>query len=334
MAAPSLHSIRLVSLAVAGLGLLCPTVHAQGVVEGDSSSPAFVDGEDYRVYDRQGRITSIEAIVQASLSDDVLLVGEEHDDVVGHAFEAALFRAALVEIGSGSGAGRPVILSLEMFERDVQYIVDEYLHGLISEDHFLRSSRPWDDYESRYRDLVEAARESGAPVIAANAPRRYVNRVSREGPDALTALPEEAKRFLPPLPYPGPSAPYLAQWEALMTAAMAGMPESQGAPFDPHGTIVQAQALWDAAMGHAITEALVGHLGGLVIHFAGSFHVERDTGILERIRDYRPGTRVSTVVMTKVDDVEAWSTEEHSDLADFVVLTRKSASVTPEGAGW
>jgi uncharacterized iron-regulated protein len=332
MSAPSLHQIRFVSLALTGLGLLSPVLCAQETAESQPVVTAIVDGEDYRVYDRQGRRTSLEAIVRAALSDDVLLVGEEHDDVVGHAFEAELFRAALRDIGGAAGAGRPVVLSLEMFERDVQYIVDEYLEGLISEDHFLRSSRPWDDYEARYRDLVEAAREGGAPVIAANAPRRYVNRVSREGPAALATLPAEARRFLPPLPYPGPSAPYLAQWGALMTEAMAGTPESEGDPFDPHGNIVQAQALWDASMGHAITEALVSHLGGLVLHFAGSFHVERDTGILERIRDYRPGTRVSTVVMTKVDDVGAWSAEEHSQLADFVVLTRKAASVTAEGS--
>jgi uncharacterized iron-regulated protein len=76
-------------------------------------------------------------------------------------------------------------------------------------------------------------------------------------------------------------------------------------------------------MGHAITEALVRHLGSFVVHFAGSFHVEKATGIPERIADYRPGTRVTSVVMTKVDDIEAWSAEDHGDLADFVVLTLK-----------
>lgn len=335
MSACSLHSLRPFCLAVVALlPATAATAQAAAGPDGETAPPSFVAGVDYTVWDRTGRSTTLEAIVQAGHSDDVLLVGEEHDDVIGHVFEAELFSAALAEIGSPSGAGRPVVLSLEMFERDVQYIVDEYLDDLISEDHFLRSSRPWDDYEARYRELVEAAREHGAPVVAANAPRRYVNRVSREGPESLEALPDGARAFLPPLPYPGPSEVYLAQWNALMAEAMAGMPgggegQASSAPTAPHGNVVQAQALWDAAMGHAITEALVRHLGGLVVHFAGSFHVERGTGIQERIQDYRPGTRVTTVVMTKVDDVSAWSAEDHAELADFVVLTRKSASVSP-----
>ena len=75
-------------------------------------------------------------------------------------------------------------------------------------------------------------------------------------------------------------------------------------------------------MGHGITTALVDHLGSFVVHFAGSFHVASGTGISERIEDYRPGTRVTTVVMTKVEDIEAWAADEHAELADFVVLTK------------
>jgi len=93
-------------------------------------------------------------------------------------------------------------------------------------------------------------------------------------------------------------------------------------PYAMSPNVIQAQALWDAAMGHAVVEALVRHVGALVLHIAGSFHVEKGTGIPERIADYRPGTRVVAVVMTDVDDIAAWSREEHGDLGDFVVLTR------------
>jgi uncharacterized iron-regulated protein len=318
--------------------------------EEDAAQPPVVSGVGYRAYDATGNEVSIEEIVNASLGDDVLLVGEEHDDMIGHAFETQLFEEVMKEVGGPTRSGRTVVLSMEMFERDVQYVVDEYLAGLISEDHFLRSSRPWDDYEARYRPLVEAARAAGVPVVAANAPRRYVNRVSSEGPFALEALSAQALTYLPPLPYPGPSDTYRAQWNALMTAAMAGA-EGESASEDEAGAdeagagdesadegaqaapssrpyamnpnVIQAQALWDASMGHAITDALVRHVGGFVVHFAGSFHVEKGTGIPERIADYRPGTRVVTVVMTKVEDIDDWSAEEHPPLADYVVLTRK-----------
>ena len=47
----------------------------------------------------------------------------------------------------------------------------------------------------------------------------------------------------------------------------------------------------------------------------------RGTGIPERIADYRPGTRVTTVVIATAEDVDAWDEAEHAGLGDFVVLT-------------
>lgn len=319
------------ALLLCGLFQLVAAQHPP-IDEAIAEQPVIQEGVDYRVFDRDGNPSSVLALVSSALGDEVLLVGEEHDDMVGHAFETLLFETVLQEIGAPSASGRTVVLSLEMFERDVQYVVDEYLEGLISEDHFLRSSRPWDDYASRYRPIVEVAREHGAPIVAANAPRRYVNRVSSEGPDALEDLTPFARGFLPPLPFPGPSATYREQWDAIMTAAMVGDAppddEEQAGddalePYSMSPNVIYAQALWDASMGHAIAEALVRYLDGFVVHLAGSFHVERGTGIPERIHDYRPGTRVTSVVMTKVDDIDAWSAEDHQSLADFVVLTRK-----------
>lgn len=322
----------LLAALVASATTLAPPVAAQDAPHG--SSVSVTDGLEYRVYDRSGERTTLSAIVDGAMGDEVLLVGEEHDDMVGHAFQTLLLNEVVRRIGSGSGAGRTVVLSLEMFERDVQYVLDEYMAGLITEAHFLRSSRPWDHYEARYRPLVEHARAFELPVVAANAPRRYVNRVTNEGPGSLGALSERARSFLPPLPYPGPSDRYRAQWDALMTEAMLGIAseeeadreaeeEAPPARAELNPNAIHSQALWDAAMGHAVTEALVRHVGGFVVHMAGSFHVEKGTGIPERIADYRPGTRVTTVVMTKVDDIEAWSAEEHAPLADYVVLTRK-----------
>lgn len=333
----------LMAILALAFGALVEPILAQ--LEADEA-PSAAEGVDYRVYDRTGGMASLADVVAAADRSEVLLVGEEHDDMPGHAFEAALLQRSI-----GAIRGRTIVLSLEMFERDVQYILDEYLADLITETHFLRSARPWDDYEARYRPLVEAAKRHGAPVVAANAPRRYVNRVTRSGPEALESLSDLAKAQLPPLPYPGPSERYRAEWEALMAAAMrdADVPadeaesehaaaerEVDDALADGDSTGLQpdhaassnaiySQALWDASMGHAITTALVDHLGALVVHFAGSFHVERGTGIQERVEDYRPGTRVTTVVITKADDIGAWSDEDHAGLADFVVLTPKPA---------
>jgi uncharacterized iron-regulated protein len=311
--------------AVAAVLLACLTgTSAHALRAQDPHAIAIQDGTDYRVYDRDGHASSLSSIMDAAASADVLLVGEEHDDFVGHRVELELLTRALDRyVPLDASPTRSVVLSLEMFEQDVQYVVDEYLQGLITEEHFVESARAWNDYSVYYRPLVEAAKARAVPVVAANAPRRYVNRVSNEGPESLWALSAQARSYLPPLPYPGPSAAYRAQFDSAMSE---GMDSAQAHAHAVSDNAIYAQALWDASMGYAIAGALMQNTGALVIHVVGSFHVARGTGIPERIADYRPGTRVRSVVMSTTDDIDAWGDSEDRGLADFVILTRTMES--------
>src|SRR5690606_8678601 len=126
-------------------------------------------------------------------------LGESHDDAVGHALEARILRAT---------AAPGLALSLEMFETDTQLLLHEYLAGHIDAARLRRDARAWDNYREAYAPLVDFAREQGLAVIAANAPRRYVNLVGRRGAAALQALSPEALAYLPPLPYPPASEAY------------------------------------------------------------------------------------------------------------------------------
>jgi uncharacterized iron-regulated protein len=294
------------------------------------------EGSDFVVYTADGTRASLGAVVAAMASADAVLVGEEHDDPVTHGVQLLLLQRAWVEHGgravSREGerpegrppaqdrAGRPVVLSLEMFERDVQYVLDEYRAGLITESHFLASARPWERYRTDYRPMVEFARAHGLDIVAANAPRRYVNRASRLGRESLGELSPHALRHLPPLPYPEPSEVYRAQWDSLMGEAARHM---TGAPLD-------GQTLWDASMGHAVARALDRTPGALVLHMAGGFHVEKDTGIPEALRHYRPWTRILSVAARPVADPSTFDPARHARLGDFVVLTRTAAE-DPEG---
>jgi uncharacterized iron-regulated protein len=171
----------------------------------------------YRAFDPKGSAVTLRTIVDALERADVLFVGETHDNPVAHLLEAELLRRADEAYGAASPRKRAVALSLEMFERDVQTVLDEYLAGLITERHFLLGSRPWRNYETDYKPLVEYARAHRLPVIAANAPARYVSRVSSQGPDSLKSLPQVAvKSWLPPLPFPAASEGYAAKFNRFM----------------------------------------------------------------------------------------------------------------------
>jgi uncharacterized iron-regulated protein len=274
----------------------------------------LTEGADYRVFRGDGTPASLDDIVRAADTLDAVLFGEQHDDPVTHRIQAELLGrlygsyhrlpdgpnvhpgAPGVQTPAGGG-DRTVVLSLEMFERDVQPVVDEYLAGLITESHFLASSRPWDDYDARYRPMVEFARAHGLGIVAANAPRRYVNRASRLGRTSLAELPPFARGWLPPLPYPEGSEGYRAEWDALMGPAAAHM---QGTPFD-------AQTLWDASMGQMVGQAVDENERALVLHLAGSFHVANFTGTPEALQHYRPGTRALVLVAEPAEDRDGLS---------------------------
>jgi uncharacterized iron-regulated protein len=292
--------------------------------------PPFVQAQApdarYRVYRPDGRPATLAEIADAMAAVDVVFVGEQHDDPTAHALEADLLRLAYERHGQ-SGDRRPVALSLEMFERDVQAVVDEYLAGLVNEDHFLKSSRPWGNYKSDYRALVEFARDRRLPVLAANAPARYVNRVGRLGRASLDALPKGSKGWLPPLPYGEASTTYAAKFQETMKGMPHGQPGAGPKP-DPalpplETRMLDAQALRDAAMADAIARYLRDTRRALVVHVNGAFHSESKLGVPEHLAQYRSKARtlVVTIASGPEGDYTRFETGKVGGLGDFVVLT-------------
>jgi len=304
-----LASILLLAAAAAQIGA-APTATAQ--------APA----PHYRAYDSAGRPVTLQQIVESLAAADVLVLGEKHDDAVTHLIEAELLRRVeetYARPGS-KGRQRPLALSLEMFERDVQTALDEYLAGLISERHFLLSSRPWKNYETDYRPLVEYARERGVPVLASNAPARYVSRVAANGPDSLRALSPAARGWLPPLPFPSASAAYAEKFRRVMEASAHGS-GAHGAAY-----LLEAQTLRDASMADSIAGFLKRRGGALVLHVNGAFHSEERLGVPEQLRHFRPGARVVVVTAVPETNFTNFDAARHARLGDYVILTDPKAT--------
>ncbi len=278
----------------------------------------------WRLHHPDGSEAGIEDLMDQASTVDVIFLGERHGDPGTHALQLHLLEA-LIEVADQ--VGRELILSFEMFDRDVQAVLDEFLADLITEDQFLSVARPWPNYASDYRPTLLRAKEAGLRVLAANTPRRYSDRVSRLGSASLRDLPTEAHRHLPPLPFPEASSAYRSEWEERMDQIA-----------HPHAGehALEVQALWDASMAFAIHEALGTEAGGtdggagrlgrpLVLHLTGSFHVENRTGIPEALRHYRPGIRDLVItawpVETPEDFDQATAGARLSGLADFLALT-------------
>jgi len=278
---------------------------------GQGTAPAL------RVYTSEGKLSSLDEIVAAMGAAEVVFIGETHDNAAAHWAELRLLESAYARYGAASAtaSAMQVVLSLEMFERDVQVVLDEYLAGHITESRFLADSRPWKNYETDYRPLVEFARAHQLPVIAANAPERYVNRAARLGPDSLRQLSQEAKRWLAPLPYAQASAAYAAKFKRAM-GGHAAAPGAHGNPFS-----LEAQALRDATMAHSIAEQLRTRERALVLHMNGSFHSEGGLGVPEHLLGYRAGARTLVVTILPAGAARPADAGGFKALGDFVVVT-------------
>lgn len=276
----------------------------------------------FRVYTSDGKTASLADVTAAMGGAHAVFIGETHNDLAAHWIELRLLQSAYARYDSpGTDGPRRIVLSLEMFERDTQQVLDEYLAGLISERHFLAASRPWNNYATDYRPLVEFARTHKLPVAAANAPERYVNRAGRLGRESLLSLPAEARGWLAPLPYAQASPDYAAKFKRIMGGDMMAA-GAHGNPF-----LLDAQALRDATMAYSIAERLRASQSSLVIHVNGNFHSEGGLGTPEQLRAYRAGTRTLVVTIIPAKSGSPFDTNSLKGLGDFIINTGP-ASVT------
>lgn len=266
-----------------------------------------------RVYDgAAGREVDLDHALAQLATRDVVLVGETHLDAETHRLEHVLFE--------GLAARRPgqVTLSLEMFERNAQPPLDDYLAGRIDEAAFLATSSPWSNYVGGYRPLVEAARARQLPVVASNLPIDVRRLFAMEGVAALDKLTPEQKAWLPTEVFP-PEDAYWARLEGQLRDHGHGM----GGSSSPDDRLYAVQNLWDNTMADAIVKASAEDR--LVVHFAGAFHVEYGLGIAAQIHKRDPELELSTVSIVATPDLTRVDPAEHGDRADYVVIVQEIA---------
>lgn len=283
-----------------------------------------ISSKHYRVYRADGTPATIDELITASKATKVTFVGELHNDPVAHYLEAFILRETW---------DQNLSLSLEMFETDIQYVLDEYLAGIISESHLIKSGRAWKKYKTDYRPMIEFAKGNNIPVIAANAPRRYVNMVGRTGVESLKALNHQAKQYLPPLPYRTASPAYAKKFNDLMAKysqkSMDGKETNKtqkttAKPTRDPAWQLQAQSLWDAGMAYSIAQALAKKPSMRVLHVNGSFHSAERLGILDHLKIYRPGTSTLVITIIAENTFPDFNPEKMLNQGDFIIVTDAS----------
>jgi len=237
------------------------------------------------------RIDLDEAARRAARAD-VVLLGEYHDNPDAHAVQQALYARLL--------AREPrTALCLEMLERHEQPIVDGWLRGELTTDQLIdrTGSRTWsgqpNSWIAFYQPCLDLAREHGAAIVAANAPRQYVSRANREGYDGLLALPPDERTLfdLPIAPDVGAYRHRLAELMQEMRGSDAAVPDEQ------LDRMLRSQRVWDATMGASVARALEASPRAVLL--VGCFHSDFLGGTALEVVARRPGTSVFVVAITQ-----------------------------------
>lgn len=274
-----------------------------------------------RVYDTAARrFSDFEAMLAELARVDVVFVGEQHDDPNTHRLEAAMLHGL-------KRRNVNVTVSLEMFERDVQDVVDGYLRASLTEDAFLEASRPWPRYATDYRPLVEFARAHGWPVIASNVPRKYASAVAKEGLGALDSLAED-ERALIAREIECPRDAYFHRFAETMNQHPMPGAEKQ-TPEERQATnerFYAAQCIKDETMAESIAREVErqGRTPGPVVHYNGAFHSDFGDGAAARVRRRLPSRRVVIVTMLPVENLDTVMPDgDELKRAEYLVYTVK-----------
>lgn len=269
------------------------------------------DKPAYILYKGEGKQTSYKKLIKAASEADIVFYGELHNDPVSHWLELE------ISMDLHSIRGENLILGAEMFERDDQLLLNEYLDKLYESSKFEPEAKLWNNYKTDYKPLLEFAKEKNLRFIATNIPRRYASMVNRSGFEILDSLSDEAKKYIAPLP-PLYDAKLKAYKDMLNMGGGGGMAHV-------NENLPKAQAIKDATMAYSILEHW--EEGKTFIHFNGSYHSRNFEGIIWYLRQEKPDLRIvsiETVVQEDISELE----DQYLGIASFIVAVPENMTKT------
>ncbi|MDX5345772.1 MAG: ChaN family lipoprotein, partial [Hymenobacteraceae bacterium] len=110
------------------------------------------DKPAYQLFTGEGKNVDYRKMLKELEEADVVLFGELHNDPIAHWLQLELAKDLHKK------HGQQLVLGAEMFEADAQLVLDEYISGKVAEKNFEAESRPWNNYKTDYKPLVQFAR--------------------------------------------------------------------------------------------------------------------------------------------------------------------------------
>ena len=242
----------------------------------------------YQFYDQKGKEIKTDKLVKELADYDVVFFGENHNSSINHWLQLKITEA-LFEKKNGQ-----LILGAEMFERDNQAQLNQYLSGKFDAKTLKDSARLWNNYATDYKPLVDFAKKKKINFIATNIPRRYASQTAKEGIESLNKLSDKEKT-------------YIAQLPIKVTLDPPGYPEMKAMMGDhAEGTkvmnFISAQATKDATMAESILKNI--QSGKTFIHYNGNYHSKEFGGTYWYIKQKNPNLKMAVISVFESENPE------------------------------
>ena len=282
------------------------------------------DETDYKIYNSQnGNEISMKNMAKDLSDYDVIFFGEWHDDILIHKLEADIL-PLLNKKSSFFSKKRNMAVSMEMFERDVQQYLNQFLNSEISEEEFLKNTRAWGNYPNDYRPIIEYAKQNKLDVIAANVPRRYASLLNKKGIQAIENLPENEKKYVAKKILPLENQ-YKKQFIETMSNNM-GRKNAMGMK-KMLENIYAAQCLKDDTMAESMYEYLLQNPDSRIIHYNGNFHSESHLGTANKLKLLNPDLKIaviSPVIVDKNEEIKFDASKK--ELGNYLIFAHRFSS--------
>jgi uncharacterized iron-regulated protein len=265
------------------------------------------DKPAYQLFDSEGKKIKYEKMLKEIAEADVVFFGELHNNPICHWLQLEVTKDLFIAREGN------LILGAEMFERDNQLILNEYLTEKISEKSYEKEARLWPNYKTDYAPLVDFAKDSSLMFVATNVPRRYASVVYMNGFEGLDELEPEAKTYFapPPIEFDASLPGYVKMTE------MAGGHGGENLP--------KAQAIKDATMAYSIAE--FAEEGKMFIHYNGTYHSDNFEGILWYLNKYKPGLEIVTIASLEQTDIDSLN-EENLNKGNYILVVPEDMTKT------
>ncbi|RMG04383.1 MAG: PDZ domain-containing protein [Nitrospirae bacterium] len=243
------------------------------------------------------RALSLDDLIEKISDRDVIYIGEAHTEYSHHLMQYEIIRGL-------HERGEKIMIGMEMFQRPYQEHLDRFIKGEIDEKEMLRKTeyfKRWSFDYNLYRDILNYARRERIPIIALNARKEIIEKVSEQG---ITALGKEEFAELPE-EMDMTNSIYIDHLRNIYERHNLGGKKR----FE---NFFQAQLIWDETMAETVTKTLKEHPRYKMVVLAGNGHIQYSWGIPDRVKR-RMDVTAAVIVNAGGEDISR-------DLADYVLF--------------